>query len=380
MAINRRDWLRASMLSGLSLAAAPAAFCEPEPEMPAGYKVPKGGVLKARLSANENPYGPSPKALKTITEAAPDGYLYAMEYARQFRKLVAETEGVPEDYILLGAGSGELLTAAALWAAYRPNAGRSIVAPDPTFDALPRTAVKHGITMERVPLVAADGYDINLNKLNDRVGSQTGMVYLCNPNNPTAIIVDPSKLRAFCEAVGAKTPILVDEAYVDYTPDPKSYSMVDMVKKGSNVIITKTFSKVHGFAGLRTGYMIAKPELLEQISKFATGGGCLSMTTLRAAMVSLQDKEFIKFSLGKAQESKAYLAGVLKQHSYEPLPSGANFVMFPIRMKGEDFVGRMMEQGVSVRQWKFDGQYWCRVSLGTMDQMKAFADGLKVIS
>ncbi len=136
MAINRRDWLRASLLSGLSLAAAPAAFCEPEPEMPAGYTFRKGGTLKARLSANENPYGPSPKALKTITEAAPDGYLYAMEYARKFRKLVAETEGVPEEYVLLGAGSGELLTAASLWAAYRANAGRTIVAPDPTFDAL----------------------------------------------------------------------------------------------------------------------------------------------------------------------------------------------------------------------------------------------------
>ncbi len=84
--------------------------------------------MKARLSANENPYGPSPKALKTITEAAPDGYLYAMEYARKFRKLVAETEGVLEEYVLLGAGLGELLTAA-----YRPNAGRTIVAPDPTF-------------------------------------------------------------------------------------------------------------------------------------------------------------------------------------------------------------------------------------------------------
>lgn len=379
MSINRRDWLRASMLSGLTLAAAPAAFCEPEPEMPAGYKPPKG-MLKARLSANENPYGPSPKALKTITEAAPDGYLYAMEYARQFRKLVAEAEGVPEEYILLGAGSGELLTAASLWAAYRPNAGRTIVAPDPTFDSLPRTAVKHGITIDRVPLVAADGYDINLNKLNERVGSQTGMVYLCNPNNPTAIIVDPAKLRAFCESVGAKTPILVDEAYIDYTPDPKAYSMVDMVKKGSNVIITRTFSKVHGFAGLRTGYMIAKPELIEQITKFSTGGSGLSMTTLRAASASLQDKDFVKFSLGKAKESKEYLLGVLKQNNYEPLPSGANFVMFPIRMKGEDFVGRMMDQGVSIRQWKFDGQYWCRVSLGTMDQMKAFAEGLKVIS
>lgn len=380
MSLNRRDWLRASVLSGLSLAAAPAAFCEPEPEMPVGFKLPKDGVLKARLSANENPYGPSPKAIKTITEAAPDGYLYAMEYARKFRKLVAETEGVPEEYVLLGAGSGELLTAASLWAAYRPNAGRTIVAPDPTFDQLPRAAMKHGITMDRVPLVAADGYDINLNKLNERVGSQTGMVYMCNPNNPTAITVDPTKLRAFCEAVGAKTPILVDEAYIDYTPDPKAYTMVDMVKKGYNVIITKTFSKVHGFAGLRTGYMIAKPELLEQIAKFATGGSCISMTTLRAASVSLQDKDFIKFSLGKAQESKDYLLGVLKQHNYEPLPSGANFVMFPIRMKGEDFVARMMEQGVSIRQWKFDGQYWCRVSLGTMPQMQAFADGLKLVS
>lgn len=379
MSINRRDWLRASMLSGLSLAAAPAAFCEPEPEMPKGYTVPKVGI-KARLSANENPYGPSPKALKTITEAAPDGYLYAMEYARQFRKLVADTEGVPEEYVLLGAGSGELLTAAALWAAYRPNAGRTIVAPDPTFDALPRSVVKHGVTMDRVPLVAADGYDINLNKLNERVGSQTGMVYLCNPNNPTAITVDPAKLRAFCEAVGTKTPILVDEAYIDYTPDPKAYTMVDMVKKGSNVIITKTFSKVHGFAGLRAGYMIAKPELLEQIAKFATGGSSMSMTTLRAAIVSLQDKDFVKFSLGKTQESKDFLYKVLKQTNYEPLPSGANFVMFPIRMKGEDFVARMLDQGVGIRQWKFDGQYWCRVSLGTMPQMQAFADGLKMIS
>ena len=380
MAINRRDWLRTSLLSGLSLAAAPAAFCEPEPELPAGYLPPKGGVLKARLSANENPYGPSPKALKTITEAAPDGYLYAMEYARKFRKQVAETEGVPEEYVLLGAGSGELLTAASLWAAYRPNAGRTIVAPDPTFDALPRTSLKHGISMDKVPLVAADGYDINLNKLNERVGSQTGMVYLCNPNNPTAITVDPAKLRAFCAAVGAKTPILVDEAYIHYTPDPKAYSMVDMVMKGSNVIVTKTFSKVHGFAGLRMGYMIAKPEILEEIATFSTGGSGLSMTTLRAAMVSMQDTDFVNYSLGKTKESKEYLYGVLKEHTYEPLPSGANFVMFPIRMKGEDFVTRMMDQGVSIRQWKFDGQYWCRVSLGTMPQMQAFADGLKVIS
>ena len=390
MNLNRRDWLRAGLLSGLGLAGMPvsnalAGSCEPWLDeatlanlTSAGVRPP--GAIKARLSANENPYGPSPKAQKAIAEAAPDSYLYAGQYAKEFRELVAKTEGVPEDHVLLGAGSGELLSAAALWAAYRPNGGRTIVAPDPTFDALPRTALKHGILMDRVPLVAADGYDINLNKLAERINAQTGMVYLCNPNNPTAITVDPGKLSAFCASVGQKTPIFVDEAYIDYAPDPKAYSMVEMVKKGHNVIVTKTFSKVHGFAGLRTGYMIAKPELIEQISKFGGGGGDMSMTTLRAAIVSLQDKDFIKYSLGKTQESKDFLAGVLKQHSYEPLPSGANFVMFPIRMKGEDFVSRMMEQGVSIRQWKFDGQYWCRVSLGTMPQMQAFADGLKLIS
>ena len=383
MQINRRDWLRAGLFMGAGIATLPAAHCEPWLDETAlqhkGYRVPKGG-LKARLSANENPYGPSPKAVKVITEAAPDGYLYAMEYTRKFKKMVADFEGVSEDYVMLGAGSGELLMAAALWAAYRPNAGRTIVAPDPTFDALPRSAVKHGITMDRVPLVAADGYDINLNKLNERITGQTGMVYLCNPNNPTAITVDPAKLRSFIGAVAAKTPVFVDEAYIDYTPNPMAYTMVDQVKKGENVIVTKTFSKVHGFAGLRIGYMIAKPELIEQIGKFVNGGGGISMTSVRAALASMPDREFVTYSLGKTQESKDFLYKELKPLGYEPLPSGANFVMFPIRMKGEDFVTKMMEQGVGIRQWKFDGQYWCRVSLGKLDEMKYFTDALKVIS
>ncbi len=383
MQINRRDWLRAGLFMGAGIATLPAAHCEPWLEEavlnPNRYRVPKGG-LKARLSANENPYGPSPKAVKVISEAAPDGFLYAMEYTKKFKKMVADFEGVSEDYVLLGAGSGELLMAAALWAAYRPNAGRTIVAPDPTFDALPRSAVKHGLTMDKVPLVAADGYDINLNKLNERITAQTGMVYLCNPNNPTAITVDPGKLRQFIGAVAAKTPVFVDEAYIDYTPDPMGYTMVDQVKKGANVIVTKTFSKVHGFAGLRIGYMIAKPELIEQISKFVTGGGGISMTSVRAALASMPDRDFVKFSLGKTQESKDFLYKELKPLGYEPLPSGANFVMFPIRMKGEDFVGKMAEQGVGVRQWKFDGQYWCRVSLGKLEEMKYFTDALKVLS
>ncbi len=390
--LNRRDWLRAGLISGLGLAGLPvtnsfAGSCEPWLDETAWLggeqtdtKPPKGAGLKARLSANENPYGPSPKVIKTITEAAPDGFLYAMEQTRQFRKMVAAEEGVPEECVLLGAGSGELLNATAMYYAYKTPTGNNLVFPDPTFEALPRAALRHGMVAERVPLVAADGYDQNLQKLSDRITGKTSLVYLCNPNNPTAILTDPAKLRSFIEATADKTPVFIDEAYIDYVADPKGASMVDMVRKGKNVIISRTFSKVHGFAGLRIGYLLAKPELIAQIAPFSPNGGGVSMTSVRAALTSMPDKEFIKWSLGKTAESKTYLAKVLKENGYEPLPSDANFVMFPIRMKGEDFVAKMMENGVSIRQWKFDGQYWCRVSLGTMPQMQAFAEGLKVIS
>ncbi|MBO0937620.1 histidinol-phosphate aminotransferase family protein [Fibrella sp. HMF5335] len=381
MQLNRRDWLRAGLLAGVGAATAPAAYCEPWLDKPLRPDDPtKKSALKARLLANENPYGPSPAVLKTINEAAPDGYLYAMEYAKAFKAMVAKEEGVPEECVLLGAGSGELLNATAMYFAYKTPAGNNFVYPDPTFDALPRAAIKHGMIAEKVPLVAADGYDQNLQKLSDRVTGKTSLVYLCNPNNPTAILTDPAKLRQFISATATKTPVFVDEAYIDYVADPKAASMVDLVRQGQNVIISRTFSKVHGFAGLRIGYLLAKPELIAQIAPFSPNGGGLSMTSLRAALVSMPDKAFIEWSLGKTAESKAFLDKTLKANGYTPLPSSANFVMFPIRMKGEDFVAKMMDQGVGIRQWKFDGQYWCRVSLGTMPQMQAFADGLKTIS
>ena len=381
MQLNRRDWLRAGLLAGVGAATAPAAYCEPWLNKPLGLDEPvKKPALKARLLANENPYGPSPAVLKTITEAAPEGYLYAMEYAKAFKAMVAKEEGVPEECVLLGAGSGELLNATAMYFAYKTPAGNNFVYPDPTFEALPRAAIKHGMVAEKVPLVAADGYDQNLQKLSDRITGKTSLVYLCNPNNPTAILTDPAKLRQFISATAAKTPVFIDEAYIDYVADPKAASMVDLVRQGQNVIVSRTFSKVHGFAGLRIGYLLAKPELIAAIAPFSPNGGGLSMTSLRAALVSMPDKEFIKWSLGKAAESKAFLDKTLKANGYTPLPSSANFVMFPIRMKGEDFVAKMFDQGVGIRQWRFDGQYWCRVSLGTLPQMQAFADGLKTLS
>lgn len=381
MNLNRRDWLRASVMSGLGMAAVPAAYCEPwlDADAAAGLVLPpKDGVIKARLSANENPYGPSPKALKAITEAASDGYLYPMQYGAKLRKMIAEQEGVSDEQILLSPGSGSLLVAAAMYYA-NLKPGGSIISADPTYEQLMRAAVLHGAKLEKVPLTAGT-YDHNLAEMEKRVSDNTTLVYVNNPNNPTGVTIEPVALRAFVDRVSAQKPVFVDEAYIHYTSDPVKFSVIDNVKKGQNVIVARTFSKIYGMAGLRLGYLVGQPDTLAAISKWGGGAGGLTMTTIRAGLACYKDEEFIKYSLSKGLEAREYLYENLKANGYTYLPSGTNFVLFPIRMKGEDFVSRMMKQGVSIRQWKFDGQYWCRVSLGTMPQMQAFAQGLKVIS
>ncbi|WP_018621333.1 pyridoxal phosphate-dependent aminotransferase [Spirosoma luteum] len=385
MQLNRRNWLKNSLMMSAGAVAAPAllpanAYCEPWLDTPETMPMmpPKGGILRARLSANENPYGPSPKALKAISEAASDGYLYPFSYGAQLRKMIAEQEGVAEEQILLAPGSGSLLVAAAM---YYSNAkpGGTIISADPTYDQLMRAATMHGAKWDKVPLTAGD-YDHNLAEMEKRVGDNTSLMYVCNPNNPTGVTIDPVALRAFVDRVSAKKPVFVDEAYIHYTSDPKKFSVIENVKKGQDVLVARTFSKIYGMAGLRLGYLVGQPDTLAAISKWGGGPGGLTMTTLRAALACYTDDEFIKYSLAKGLESREFLYQTLKTNGYTYLPSGTNFVLFPIRIKGEDFVTRMMDQGVSIRQWKFDGQYWCRVSLGTMPQMQAFADGLKVIS
>jgi histidinol-phosphate aminotransferase len=304
MQLNRRNWLKNSLMMSAGAVAAPAllpvnAYCEPWLDTPENIPVMpvKGGVLKARLSANENPYGPSPKALKAISEAASDGYLYPFSYGGQLRKMIAEQEGVAEEQILLAPGSGSLLVAAAM---YYSNAkpGGTIISADPTYEQLMRAATMHGAKWDKVPLTAGD-YDHNLAEMEKRVGDNTSLMYVNNPNNPTGVTIDPVALRAFVDRVSAKKPVFVDEAYIHYTGDPKKFSVIENVKKGQDVLVARTFSKIYGMAGLRLGYLVGQPDTLAAISKWGGGPGGLTMTTIRAALACYTDEEFIKYSLAK---------------------------------------------------------------------------------
>ncbi|MCJ8167483.1 aminotransferase class I/II-fold pyridoxal phosphate-dependent enzyme [Pontibacter sp. E15-1] len=382
--MNRRNWIRSSALitAGLYMAGLPQLAKATAPSrllMPPRADMHKILAdlprMQARLTSNENPFGPSDKAKKALVGAVDESCRYPRERIMALRAAIAKEEGVSEENVLLGAGSSDLLLASAL--RYSANGG-TILSADPTYASLIRSAMEVGAKWEKVPLTKDFAHD--LTAMEKKVNDEISLVYVVNPNNPTGTITPADKLRAFCEAVAKRKPIFIDEAYIDYMENPKSQSMVDLVRKGQNVIIARTFSKVHGFAGLRVGYAIAQPEVIKELSKYTNGGFNLSATSASAALASLQDKEFTKYCVQKNKEAKDFTYSVLKKEGYTYLPSHTNFIMFPLKMDGKKFTEEMLKRGVGLRSWEFYDQQWCRVSMGTMEDMKLFADAFKQIS
>jgi histidinol-phosphate aminotransferase len=384
--INRRNWIRSSafMAGGLAfcsgtisklsampkrLLKSPRALTDREVAAAAPFD------LKARLLANENPFGPSPTAKKAIADALDKSYQYPFMLSSQLSGKIAKYEGVATKNIVLDSGSTPLLHAAAIC---YTKGGKSVITGDPSYDDLPSYAEEFDGKWVKVPLTT--DYKLDLDAIEAKVDANTGMVYICNPNNPTATVVDTEKLKAFCDRVSKKTMVFIDEAYIDYLPDPQATTMVSQLKAGNNIIIARTFSKLYGFAGLRLGYVIAQPETIKTLKQYSSDGFNVSSTTLAAAVAAYQEKDFLAETLKKTNESKEYLYSVLKKEGYSYIPSSANFVMFPLKMDGKKFSTEMFKRSVGIRDWKLNGQDWCRISIGRMDEMEAFAAAFKEIS
>jgi histidinol-phosphate aminotransferase len=388
--IDRRKLLKSGMLmagglplvSGLfnSVAARPALnVCYPEIEE---YITDEQAVLgapiemKARLNANENPFGPSGKAKKAIEDALAKCYQYPFMYTGSLAKKIADFEGLGSENILMAAGSSGLLMAAAIH--FSKNPGSNIVTGDPSYEDLPSKATRLNTKWVKVPLTP--DYKLDLDAMEKAIDANTSLVYICNPNNPTATVLDIEKLKSFCDRVSSKVTVFIDEAYIDYLDDPRAASMISTVKTGKNIIVARTFSKLYGFAGLRVGYVVAQPDMIRKLSLYTEGANAISATSVQAALVSYQDQDFMKGALEKTMASKNFLYEVLKKEGYTYIPSSTNFVLFPVKMDSQQFLSEMAKRGVGVRKWNFNGKNWCRVSIGRMDEMQAFADAFKEIS
>jgi histidinol-phosphate aminotransferase len=199
------------------------------------------------------------------------------------------------------------------------------------------------------------------------------------PRNPTGKIMQGEEIMSFCNVVSDKVPVFVDEAYWDYMENPKGSTVTACIKKGANVIVARTFSKVHAFAGLRVGYCIAQPDVIAQLAKEGPRN-TLSGPSMNAAAASLVDYDFIKYSVAKNNEGKQYVYDLLSGLGYDYYPSHTNFILFPISMVGDDFRKKMMEKGVSIRTWNIAGKDYCRVSMGKMKDLEKFGDALKQVT
>ncbi|MEM1123523.1 MAG: histidinol-phosphate transaminase [Bacteroidota bacterium] len=387
--LNRRNWLKSTTLTtaGLAVGSSSSLFASTASthqidekmrfwEWENSHLVANRDMwnLKARLLANENPYGPSPAARLTIMESVSKGNRYGQGDSKKLIEMIAEKEGVPKEYIMLGPGSSDLLEKTAITHFLD---GGNIVSADPAYMSLIKTAKNMKAEWKAIPLTKSWEHD--LPAMEAAVDAKTQLVYICNPNNPTGTITDSKALWGFCERVGEKKPIFVDEAYLEFMDPKDQMSMVGLLNKGKNVIISRTFSKVHGMAGIRVGYIVALPSTLEKIQAVTRSNMSMNVTAVKGAMASMKETAFLESCRVKNKECREYTVAELKKLGYEPLPSHTSFVLFPIAIEGREFLQRMFGESIGVRAFQIFGDSYARVSIGTMDEMKLFVDAFKKV-
>ncbi|EIM76797.1 Histidinol-phosphate transaminase [Nitritalea halalkaliphila LW7] len=331
--------------------------------------------ILAKLNSNENAFGPAPEVIKAIVDSASMGNRYGHGDAATLIKMLAEKEGVAPENILLGPGSTDLLEKTAI---VQFMGGGNVVSADVSYMSLMNTAQRMGGVWKPVALTSDYAHD--LSAMQAAIDSETKLVYICNPNNPTGSITDAAALKTFCKQAAKKTPVFVDEAYLEFMVDPEAQTMAGLVKEGHDVMVARTFSKIHGMAGLRIGYLVATPERIEKITSMVRGTMGLCLTSLKGAIASVQQESFLAKCRDWNTESREFTTEAVKGLGYSFIPSYTSFLIFPIAMESQPFMRGMYGKGVAVKTYNLYDKTWCRVSMGTMDEMKLFVESFKQVT
>jgi histidinol-phosphate aminotransferase len=328
-----------------------------------------------RISSNENPYGFTPKALARMKDAIDSGNYYNHDEVDEMVKLCAAKEGLPTNYILPTPGSGPVLMMAA-WAYAKP--GVNVVTTDTGYGQLVGAFKAHGGDVKYAPLNDKMGYDFKaLGKLID---ANTAIVYICNPNNPTGNLADPNELRNFIMTVPETAVVFVDEAYLELSDAGlKTTTMASLVNVKKNLIVSRTFSKAHAMAGLRAGYAMGQPAVLDKIREYYQGS--MSSIAAIAAEESIKDTAHMEENRKHYQEVRKYVTAEFDKMGvkYAPNPQGAFIYFKPGKgLKGMDVNTKMKQSNILIGSTRESGvpegtySEWVRVSIGTKEDMDLF--------
>lgn len=371
MHLNRRQWLKTSAVAAAGLIAGsnfPA--CREDTSLP---QTPSSGEDFIRLNSNESPYGISENARQAIIGSIGRSNRYPHRRYSELEQLIADKENISADNIFLGAGSTEVMTT--LIHLYGIK-GETLVA-DPTYFDFVYYAQQVDCPLQSIPL--NDNFEHDLEVMEQRISPKTSLIYICNPNNPTGSITPGNKLRSFCERASQKAVVVVDEAYHEYVEDRSYASMLDLVKRGKNVVVTRTFSKIFGMAGLRVGYGIARPDIVEELERIERNFAPITWLSLKAAVESYKNAEFTHYAKQKNKEARSYLYNELERLGLFYVPSHTNFVLIKVNQDSREMSEKFESRNVLIRAFEFSGDYWIRVSLGTLEEMQTFASVLSDI-
>ncbi|MBP6506277.1 MAG: histidinol-phosphate aminotransferase family protein [Opitutaceae bacterium] len=366
--LNRRQWLKTSgaALAGLTLAGRLTAQTQPVVVADASATGP------VQLSLNENPFGPSARAVMAMREQVERVCRYPFNRTPELIQALAAKEGVPDDHIVLGVGSGEILET---YGVYLARDRGEVISARPGYFQLVGAMERMGATAVAVPLNERLEHD--LEAMAAKIGPDTKCIYLCNPNNPTGTVVPPDKLRAFAIEVSKRVPVFIDEAYLECADDFAANTMVGLVRDGHNVTVARTFSKIYGLAGQRIGYGVMRPEMAKSVRTFMTGS--VNLLGVVAAQASLADAGYVEATRRKIKAGRDAFIAELKQLGRRYAEPQGNFVFFHTGRSIVEFQSAIRAEGVLVARPFPPLLDWCRISIGTPEEMAAAHAALRKV-
>ncbi len=366
MDISRRGALG---LAGAAAASTQASAITIRPMLPdpTGF-APAPGV--AHLKYNENPLGPPPSAIQAMADLARSSWYYADDAEERLKAMIGKRLGVPGAQVVLGHGSSEVITSAALAWGKRGT----ILLPALQFDEPLLYPMAQGLNYRRVAMAPDLGIDLGA-LARAAAAPDVAMIYLCNPNNPTGMMLKPADLVAFARSLPPCVTLLVDEAYMELADDPTAATMLPLVASGANVIVTRTFSKLFGMAGLRIGYAVASPANAAELKRHRLTIS-LNAPGLAAAIAAWDDGAFQAQSRAQIGAARRLLQTAVAKAGTVALSSQTNFLFVKVA-DANRFAAAMAQRGILVRgAWTPAWPEWSRVSTGRLTDVERYAKAL----
>ncbi|MGA3053610.1 MAG: pyridoxal phosphate-dependent aminotransferase [Candidatus Korobacteraceae bacterium] len=362
---SRRSFLQASTAASAALALRVVT----EPMLAYAQELPYAPVGGVRINANENPLGPCAAARSAVAAIMPEAGRYRFRLTEEFVGLFAQSVGVKADHVRILAGSTEPLHYTVM-AFTSPRA--SYVTADPGYEAGMYAAKSSGARVVKVPLTKTHAHDV---RAMIAAAPDAGVFYVCSPNNPTGTLTSHSDIEYLLQNKPKGSIVLVDEAYIHFCDAP---SVIDLVTSGHDLIVLRTFSKLYGMAGLRCGFAIGRPDLMQKLEDYG-GGNPMPVTAVAAASASLKDPQLVAERKRINADIRGETFQWLDRNGYSYIPSVSNCFMLDTKRPAKEVIAAMAQQNVFIgRIWPLMPTY-TRITVGTREEMDQFQVALQKV-